>query len=182
MDMCLNKLQELVMHREASHSAVHGVSKSWTQQSEWAELNWTDDLEPDSMTHLYFSFFFLIPWYVLMPFWLHIFKRVYVCMYQSFRHIHPFVTPWTVAHQTPLSMGFSRQEYWNGLLVSSPGNLQTQGLNPGYSTLYTNSLLTELPECLAKFKQRRRKYTINWAKSVLTSFLFWTECNIAPST
>ena len=34
MDMCLNKLQELVMHREASHSAVHGVSKSWTQLSE----------------------------------------------------------------------------------------------------------------------------------------------------
>ena len=32
-------------------------------------------------------------------------------------------TPWTVAHQAPLSMGFSRQEYWNGLPFSSPGNL-----------------------------------------------------------
>ena len=33
------------------------------------------------------------------------------------------VTPWTVAHQTPLSMGFSRQEYWSGLPFHSPGNL-----------------------------------------------------------
>ena len=32
-----------------------------------------------------------------------------------------FATPWTVAHQAPLSMGFSRQEYWSGLPFSSPG-------------------------------------------------------------
>ena len=34
-----------------------------------------------------------------------------------------FVTPWTVAHQAPLSVGFSRQEYWSGLPFSSPGDL-----------------------------------------------------------
>ena len=33
-----------------------------------------------------------------------------------------FVTPWTVAHQAPPSMGFSRQEYWSGLPIPSPGN------------------------------------------------------------
>ena len=38
------------------------------------------------------------------------------------------VTWWTVAHQTPLSMGFSRQEYWNGLPFYSPGDLPNPGL------------------------------------------------------
>ena len=40
-----------------------------------------------------------------------------------------FVTPRTTAHQAPLSMGFSRQEYWNGLPFPTPGDLLTQGLN-----------------------------------------------------
>ena len=39
-------------------------------------------------------------------------------------------TPWTVARQAPLSMGFPRQEYWNGLSLPSPGIFQTQGSNP----------------------------------------------------
>ena len=41
------------------------------------------------------------------------------------------VTKWTVAHQAPLSMGFSRQEYWSGLPFASPGDLPTQGWNLG---------------------------------------------------
>ena len=39
-----------------------------------------------------------------------------------------FATPWTIALQTPLSMGFSRQEYWSGLPCPSPGDLPNPGL------------------------------------------------------
>ena len=40
------------------------------------------------------------------------------------------VAPWTAAHQAPLSMGFSRQEYWSGLTFPSPGNLPDPGIKP----------------------------------------------------
>ena len=54
--------------------------------------------------------------------------------------------PWTVAHQDPLSMGFSRQEYWSGLLFPSPGDLPNPGIEPGSPALQADSLPTELPE------------------------------------
>ena len=41
-----------------------------------------------------------------------------------------YATPWTVAWQTSLSMGFSRQEYWNGLLCLPPGDLPDPGIEP----------------------------------------------------
>ena len=47
-----------------------------------------------------------------------------------FPHVQLFVTPQTAACQAPLSMGFSRQEYWSGLLCPPPGDLPNPGLNP----------------------------------------------------
>ena len=45
-------------------------------------------------------------------------------------HVWLFATPWTIAHKSPLSMGFSRQEYWSGLLFRSPGDLSHPGIKP----------------------------------------------------
>ena len=53
-------------------------------------------------------------------------------------------TPWTVAHQAPLSMGFSRQEYWSGLPFPSPGDLPNPGIKPRSPALQADSLPTEL--------------------------------------
>ena len=41
-----------------------------------------------------------------------------------------FVTPWTIAHKAPLSLGLSRQEYWSGLPCPPPGNLPHPGIKP----------------------------------------------------
>ena len=53
-------------------------------------------------------------------------------------------TPWTVARQAPLFVGFSRQEYWSGLPFPSPGDLPDPGIEPGSPALQADSLLTEL--------------------------------------
>ena len=49
---------------------------------------------------------------------------------KSVSHIRLFATPWTVAYQVPLSMGFSRQYYWSGLPFPSPGDLPNTGIGP----------------------------------------------------
>ena len=55
------------------------------------------------------------------------------------------VTPWAVAHQAPLSMEFSRQEYWSGLTFPSPGDLPDPGIKPGSPALQAGSLPSEPP-------------------------------------
>ena len=55
---------------------------------------------------------------------------MHVCVLNRFSHVRPFATPWTVAYQIPLSMGFSRQEYWSGLPGPSPGDLSNPGIEP----------------------------------------------------
>ena len=45
-------------------------------------------------------------------------------------HVQLFATLWTVAHQVPLSMGFSRQEYWRRLPCPPPGGLSNPGIKP----------------------------------------------------
>ena len=74
-----------------------------------------------------------------------------------------FVTPWTVAHQAPPSMGFSRQEYWSELSFSSPGDLPNSGIEPGSPTFQADALTSEsLGSTLNKERkiQKRRDKTV----------------------
>ena len=62
-----------------------------------------------------------------------------VCVLRCFSCVQLFETTWTVAHQAPLSMEFSRQEYWNGFLFPSLGDLPNPGIEPGSPTLQADS-------------------------------------------
>ena len=59
--------------------------------------------------------------------------NISTCMPSRFSHVRLFVTLWTVAHQAPLSTGFSRQGYWSGLPCPSPGDLPDPGVKPTFS-------------------------------------------------
>ena len=83
-----------------------------------------------------------------------------------------FATPWTVAHQPPLSMGFPRQKYWSGLPFPSPGDLPDPGINPGLLhcrwILYRLSYdwhITTSPEtrfCHIWMEERVSPYLLGW--------------------
>ena len=64
---------------------------------------------------------------------------------KSLSHAWLFATPWTIAHQAPPSMEFSRQEYWSGLPFPSPGDLPNPGIKPGSPALWAEALSSEPP-------------------------------------
>ena len=98
------------------------LSKGFSEQEYWSVLLCSPPGLPDPGIELMFLTFLhwqavslpLAPLYVL----------------SCFCGVRLFVTLWTVVCQIPLSMGFSRQEYWNGLPYASPGIFLTQGWNP----------------------------------------------------
>ena len=69
----------------------------------------------------------------------------HVCMLSGFSCVQLFMTPWTVACQAPLSMGFSRHAYWSGLLFPPPGDPPHPVIEPGSSALKAYSLLSVPP-------------------------------------
>ena len=62
---------------------------------------------------------------------------------KSLSRVRLFATLWTVAYQAPPSTGFSRQEYWSGLLFPSPGDLLYPGIEPGFPALEADALISE---------------------------------------
>ena len=71
----------------------------------------------------------------------------HICIFvvQSLSRIRLFVTPWTVACQAPLSMGFSRQKYWNGFPFHPPEDLSDPRIKPRSPVLQADSSPSELP-------------------------------------
>ena len=63
-----------------------------------------------------------------------IYIYMYVCMLSRLSQVQLFATLWTIAHQAPLSMGFSRKEYWNKLPCPPPGDLPDPGIKPASLT------------------------------------------------
>ena len=72
--------------------------------------------------------------------WYTLWKKVKM---KSFSHVWLFATLWTVTCQAPLSMGFSRQEYWSGLPFPSPEELPNPGIEPRSPTLQADALPSE---------------------------------------
>ena len=83
---------------------------------------------------------------------------------KSLSHVQLSVTPWTLGHQAPLSMGFSRQKYWSGLPFPSPGDLPDPGIKPRSSALQAAPLLSEPPgkfETISGFRNDYGMHSIN---------------------
>ena len=102
---------------------------------------------------------------------------------KSLSRVRLFATPWTVAHQAPLSMGFSRQEYWSGLPFPSPGDLPSPGIEPRSPALQADALTSVPPgkpsgnkkfrinKLTLRLKQLQKKdqtkYTVNRRKEII---------------
>ena len=107
-----------------------------------------------------------------------------------FSHVQCFATLWTVAQQVPQSMGFSRQEYWNGLPCPPPGDLPDPGIKSESPALQADSLLPEPPgkpyiypyisatqHCKSTIRQQKKgnkwcylqKYVSGWKTTVRKS-------------
>ena len=82
-----------------------------------------------------------------------------------------FATPWTVAHQAPLSMRFSRQEYWSGLLFPSPGDLPDPGMEPGSYASQADALPSEPPG--KQLYSNLKKYSLLFVKCSLLNGRFF---------
>ena len=76
----------------------------------------------------------------------YIYFYAYACLHDNLLQSHLTLRLWTVACQAPLSMAFSRQEYWSGLPCPPPENLPNPGIEPRSPTLQADSLLSEPPE------------------------------------
>ena len=72
-------------------------------------------------------------------------SKIILVKVKSLSRVQLFVTPWTVAHQAPPSMAFSRKEYWSGLPFPSPGDLPDPGIEPWSPALQADALTSEPP-------------------------------------
>ena len=104
-----------------------------------------------------------------------------------FSHIRFFATIWTIAHYIPLSMGFSRQEYWSGLLCFPPGDLSSPGtepasfMSPQFSPVQSLSHVRLLVTLWTAARQASVPITNYWSllKLKSTESVFPSKCSSA---
>ena len=89
---------------------------------------------------------------------------------KSLSRVQLFATSWTVAHQAPPSMGFSRQEYWTGLPHSPPGDLLSPGIEPRSVASQAVSLPSEPPVKLSG-SQLWLPIRVTWGASLVVQWL-----------
>ena len=82
----------------------------------------------------------------------HLIINIQVSEVKLLSRVQLFAAPWTVAHQAPLSMGFSRQEYWSSLPFPSPGDLPDPGIEPRSPALQTDALPSKPPGKSQEFR------------------------------
>ena len=100
----------------------------------------------------------------------------YVCVLSHFSHVHLFETLWTIAHQAPLSMGFSRHEYWSGLPFPSPGDLPNTGIEPG--SLMSPALAGEFFTTSATWEDEAR--VLEWLAIAFSGIYVYSQLNRCP--
>ena len=122
-------------------------------------------------------------------------ERVWKWKWNSLSHVWLFETPWNVAHQVPLSMGFSRQEYCIGLPFPSPGHFLTQDLNPGllhcrqilyreefqFSSVQSLSCVRLFATPWATAHQASLSITNSWSLLKFISIAWWCHPTISSS-
>ena len=86
------------------------------------------------------------------------------------RRVQLFAIPWTIAHQAPLSVEFSRQGYWSELPFPSPGDLPDPGIEPRSPILEAGSLPSEPPGKLFHTQAKESQWTAKIFKIISSSF------------
>ena len=93
--------------------------------------------------YLCLFYFFLYSLYVIYKIRKKVMKMSFNSSVSLLSRVRLFATPWTLSHQVPLSMEFSRQEYWSGLPCTPLWDLPNPGIEPRSPTLQVYSLLSE---------------------------------------
>ena len=101
-------------------AALFTTAKIWKQPTCSPTYEWIDNVR---YTYIYI---YVICMYVYSH--THTHTHICMCMLSCFSHVQLFATLWTIACQAPLSMGFSRQEYWSGLPCPPLGDLPDLGI------------------------------------------------------
>ena len=99
---------------------------------------------------------------------------------KSLSCVRLFATPWTVAYQAPQSVGFSRQEYWSGVLFPSAGDLPNPGIEPGSPALEADALTSEPPGGTPIPRDGRRSFRSSPYISLLISLVCFPLCWLHP--